>query len=216
MLVPADVWTVAKAPEGNAVLVRPAGSDAVVPIFVDQSIAHSILIGMGEFRVARPLTHDLFLQTLDQLRASINRIEITEITDNVFYARLVVLQEDEEEVVIDARPSDCIALAVRVKCPIFIDEEVINAAGMPVSSVTPADPDEESDIGRDSEAADLRDAEELLDPGEGRRPAARGRRREVSLLSQLQQDLEVAVQEENYEEAAKIRDRIQDLEGAGS
>ena len=89
MLVPADVWTVAKAPEGNAVLVRPAGSDAVVPIFVDQSIAHSILIGMGEFRVARPLTHDLFLQTLDQLRASINRIEITEITDPVVIALAV-------------------------------------------------------------------------------------------------------------------------------
>lgn len=214
MLVPADVWTVAKAPEGNAVLVRPAGSDAVVPIFVDQSIAHSILIGMGEFRVSRPLTHDLFLQTLDQLRASLNRIEITDINDNVFYARLVVLQENDEEVVIDARPSDCIALAVRVKCPIFIDEEVINAAGMPVSSVTPADSDDDDE--RDREATDLRDAEELLGPDEGRRASSRGRRREVSLLSQLQQDLEVAVQEENYEKAAKIRDRIQDLEGAGS
>jgi bifunctional DNase/RNase len=202
VLVPADVWTVAKAPEGNAVLVRPAGSDAVVPIFVDQSIAHSILIGMGEFSVPRPLTHDLFLQTLEQLQANVNRIEITEINDNVFYARLILLQHNDEEVVIDARPSDCIALAVRVKCPIFIDEDVVSAAGMPVSSVTPSDAIEEIEV-----------ADETTVAGRERGQAGGVGRREVSLLSQLKDDLDVAVQDENYEEAAKLRDQIQKLEG---
>ena len=190
MLVPADVWTVAKAPDGNAVLIRPAGSDSVVPIFVDQSIAHSIVIGMGDVNVPRPLTHDLFLSTLDKLDTHINRIEITEINDNIFYARLILLQDDNEEVVIDARPSDCIALAVRVKCPIFIDEDVVNRAGMPVSSVAGSD-EAESDSEREESEDEPKDD---------------------SLVGQLKRELDEAVEEENYEEAAKLRDRIQELE----
>lgn len=188
MLVPADIWTVVKAQDGNAVLIRPTGTDSVVPIFVDPSIAHSIVMGLGDVHAARPLTHDLFIAVLGRLDAEVNRIEITAINDSIFYARLIVLQDDEE-MVIDARPSDCVALAVRVKCPIFIDEEVISHAGMPVSSVAGVD-----DGGRSPQR---------------RRPAAS---EENSLLANLQRELDAAVQDEDYEQAAKIRDRINDLQ----
>ena len=188
MLVPADIWTVVKAQDGNAVLIRPTGTDSVVPIFVDPSIAHSIVMGLGDVHAARPLTHDLFISVLGRLDAEVNRIEITAINDSIFYARLIVLQDDEE-MVIDARPSDCVALAVRVKCPIFIDEDVISHAGMPVSSVAGVDDGERSPQRR-------REA-----PSE-----------DNSLLANLQRELDAAVQDEDYEQAAKIRDRINDLQ----
>lgn len=188
MLVPADIWTVVKAQDGNAVLIRPTGTDSVVPIFVDPSIAHSIVMGLGEVNAARPLTHDLFLSVLQRLDAEVNRIEITAINDAIFYARLILLQDDEE-MVVDARPSDCIALAVRVKCPIFIDEDVINHAGMPVSSVAGVDDD-----GRPAQS---REESSGMD---------------TSQLAELRRELDAAVQDEDYEQAAKLRDRINELE----
>ena len=189
MLVPADIWTVVKAQDGNAVLIRPTGSDSVVPIFVDPSIAHSIVMGLGDVNAARPLTHDLFVSVLGRLDAEVNRIEITAINDSIFYARLILLQEDEE-MVIDARPSDCVALAVRVKCPIFIDEEVVSHAGMPASSVSGVDDGDRS----------------------RQRKRQGGRSEENSLLADLQKELDAAVQDEDYEQAAKIRDRINELQ----
>ena len=189
MLVPADIWTVVKAQDGNAVLIRPTGTDSVVPIFVDPSIAHSIVMGLGDVNAARPLTHDLFLSVLQRLDAEVNRIEITAINDAIFYARLILLQDDEE-MVVDARPSDCIALAVRVKCPIFIDEDVINHAGMPVSSVAGVDDD-----GR---------------PAQSREESTSGM--DTSQLAELRRELDAAVQDEDYEQAAKLRDRINELE----
>ena len=189
MLVPANIWTVVKARDGNAVLIRPTGSDSVVPIFVEPTVAQSIVVGLGDVHVARPLTHDLFLAVLHRLDVHVNRIEITAINDNIFYARLILIQDESEELIADARPSDCIALAVRVKCPIFIDEDVVNRVGMPVSSVSGVE--------------------------EGRRdedPQEEASGRENSLLGQLRRALDEAVQDEDYEEAAKLRDRINELE----
>ena len=74
MLIPAEIWTVAKAPDGNAVLIRPTGSKSVVPIFVDPSVAHSIVIGIGDVNIPRPLTHDIFVSTLKQLDTEVSRI----------------------------------------------------------------------------------------------------------------------------------------------
>ena len=146
-------------------------------------------MGLGDVNAARPLTHDLFLSVLQRLDAEVNRIEITAINDAIFYARLILLQDDEE-MVVDARPSDCIALAVRVKCPIFIDEDVINHAGMPVSSVAGVDDD-----GR---------------PAQSREESSSGM--DTSQLAELRRELDAAVQDEDYEQAAKLRDRINELE----
>ena len=61
MLVEAEIWTIARTDQGNAVLVRPIGSESAVPIFIGQLEAQSILIGLGNVPMPRPLTHDLFL-----------------------------------------------------------------------------------------------------------------------------------------------------------
>lgn len=181
MLVPAEVWTVAKAEHGSAVLIRPIGSDIAVPIFIGQAEAQAILIGLGSIPIPRPLTHDLIISTIKKLKADISRIEITELKNDTFFARLI-LKYKEDDISIDSRPSDCIALAVRVKCPIFIDEFVVDKAGISVDVVNEA-------------------AEHNLLKSE----------REAK-LSELKQALQQAVDEENYEEAAKIRDRIKQLE----
>src|SRR5512136_399886 len=134
MLVPAEVWTVAKAEQGNAVLVRPLGLDVAVPIFIAPLEAQSILIGLGNVKMPRPLTHDLFIAALENLEASVNRVEVTALKEGTYYAKLI-LESSGSEVAIDARPSDCLALAVRVKCPIYIDEAVVDEAGISVKMV---------------------------------------------------------------------------------
>ena len=116
MLVEAEIWTVARTEQGNAVLVRPLGTEVAVPIFIGQLEAQSILIGMGNVPMPRPLTHDLFLSILDKMEVKIVRIEITELKEGTFYAQLI-LKEKGKDIVIDSRPSDSIALAVRENAP---------------------------------------------------------------------------------------------------
>jgi bifunctional DNase/RNase len=133
MLVPAEVWTVAKSEQGSAVLIKPIGSEVAVPIFIGPLEAHAILIGLANHKMPRPLTHDLLIATLEQLGAKVSRIEITALKEGTFYGRLV-LSRAGEDIVMDSRPSDCVALAVRAKCPIFIDEGVVDEAGITISA----------------------------------------------------------------------------------
>jgi len=133
-LVEAEVWTVARTEQGNAILVRPLGSDRAVPIFVGQLETQSILLGFGGVIMPRPLTHDLVLSMLKNLGVQILRIEINELRDGTFYSR-VILERTGEKLEIDARPSDAIALAVRIKCPIYIAESIVEEAGISIELV---------------------------------------------------------------------------------
>ena len=180
MLVEAEIWTIARTDQGNAVLVRPVGADVAVPIFIGQLEAQSILIGMGNVPMPRPLTHDLFISILKEIGMSLVRIEITSLKEGTFYAQLVINTEGKE-LIIDSRPSDSIALAVRQKCKIYIADAVVDEAGVAVSTIT-----EESQIPGGTVI--------------------------VSKLTQLQSELDKAVEEEDYEEAARIRDQMKDLE----
>ena len=134
ILVEAEVWTVARTDKGNAVLVKPIGSEVAVPIFIGQLEAQSILIGLGNVPMPRPLTHDLFLSIADKMNVTLDRVEITELKDGTFYARLV-LKHDGKKIVIDSRPSDSLGLAVRVKCPIFIAESIVDEAGISINLI---------------------------------------------------------------------------------
>lgn len=136
--VEADIWTIAQTDQGNVVLVRPKGSDLAVPIIIGQLETQSILIGMGGVDVPRPLTHDLAVSLLKALSATLLRIEINDLQEGTFYARLI-LRQDGDEIVVDARPSDAIGIAVRSGCPVFIAEAVVDEAGISVNLVTEAD-----------------------------------------------------------------------------
>ena len=142
--VEADIWTIAQTDQGNVVLVRPKGSDLAVPIIIGQLETQSILIGMGGVEVPRPLTHDLAVSLLKALSASLLRIEINDLQEGTFYARLV-LRQGLDEIVVDARPSDAIGIAVRSGCPVFISESVVDEAGISVNLVTEAEKGAEED-----------------------------------------------------------------------
>jgi hypothetical protein len=114
-----------KASNPVVILVDLAGKKAL-PIWIGVFEAEAISRGLEDVVTLRPMTHDLMKQILDTFRVSVIRVIIHDIKDNTFYANLY-LNVDGKELVVDSRPSDAIALAVRVKAPIFVTESVIEA-----------------------------------------------------------------------------------------
>jgi len=112
-----------KASNPVVVLVEPKSQKAL-PIWIGVFEAEAISRGLEDVVTLRPMTHDLMKQILDTLQASITRVVINDLKENTFYARLYVSM-DGEELIIDSRPSDAIALAVRVKAPIYVAESVL-------------------------------------------------------------------------------------------
>ncbi|HHO57506.1 MAG TPA: bifunctional nuclease family protein [Thermoplasmatales archaeon] len=106
--------------------------DMALPIYISHVQAESIMNGLHGIRFQRPFTHDLFSDVINSLGASINRIVIDDLVDGVFMAKMYIEQYrggEVEEIVIDARPSDCIALAVREGCDILVSRHVLQEAG---------------------------------------------------------------------------------------
>ncbi len=127
------------------IILRELDSDRFLPIWIGPFEADAITLSLQELEVARPLTHDLLRNVLQTLDASVVRVNITELKDDVFYAR-IILSVDGRELEIDSRPSDALALAVRVNVPIFVAEEVMEEA----SSVPEEDVEAEEEM-EDSE-----------------------------------------------------------------
>jgi len=112
-----------KASNPVVVLVDLSGQKAL-PIWIGVFEAEAISRGLEDAVTLRPMTHDLMKQILDTFQATLTRVVINDIKENTFYANLY-LNIDGKEIVVDSRPSDAIALAVRVKAPIFIAESVV-------------------------------------------------------------------------------------------
>lgn len=186
-MVPAEIWTIARTEQGNAVLIRPIGAEVAVPIFIGQLETQSILIGFGGVPMPRPLTHDLLLNLMHSFGAALLRVELNELRDGIFYARLI-LGVKGTEVVVDARPSDSIALAVREKCPVFIAESVVDAAGISIDMIV------------ETAAANEADKAATTEQSATDRRAA------------LSAELDKAVANEEYERAAAIRDLLKALD----
>jgi bifunctional DNase/RNase len=185
----AEIWTVVRTGQGDAVLLRPLGSDTSVPVFVGRSEVHSILIGGGEVTVRRPLTHDLFLDLVGQIGMALIRVEVHELKNNTFHARVVLAGREfsgKKPLVLDARPSDAFALTVRRGCPLYIARKIVEQAGVP-ADVLVKNPFRD----RSAETA-IREAF----------PGTAGKRRG------LEARLEEAVAAEEYERAAEIRDML--------
>jgi len=121
-------------PDGDAAtpVVLLDVDEEIIPIFVDPGQAETIERGRNGTPSERPLTHDLFARVIDDLDATVDRIRIDDIADDTFYAKLdftVDRDGETEKFVRDVRPSDGIALAVRVDCPLLVADEVLEAAG---------------------------------------------------------------------------------------
>lgn len=116
------------------VLLQEAGGPRMVPIWIGAHEASSIAMALEEELPPRPLTHDLFLNTLVALDQELMAVHITELSDNTFYAELVIGDH-----IISARPSDAIALAVRCHAPIFCADQVLDLAGVELADDEPED-----------------------------------------------------------------------------
>lgn len=109
------------------IILRELDSDRFLPIWIGPFEADAITLSLQELEVARPLTHDLLRNVLQTLDANVLRVNITELKDDVFYAR-IILSVNGRELEIDSRPSDALALAVRVNVPIYVSEGVMEEA----------------------------------------------------------------------------------------
>jgi uncharacterized protein len=109
------------------VILKDVASDRYLPIWIGPCEADAITVELQEVEVSRPLTHDLLKSTISQLGSEVVHIIINELRNDVFYAR-IVLEFNGRRIEIDSRPSDAIALAVRVHVPIFVEDSVMERA----------------------------------------------------------------------------------------
>lgn len=124
----AVVKGVMPTPNGCAVFL---GTDyKTFVITVDQYIGNAITMAINDTKRERPLTHDLIMHIFSGLNVEVERVVINDVNESIFYARLLLRMENElgkKIVEIDARPSDCIALAIQAKRPIFVTKKVLDA-----------------------------------------------------------------------------------------
>jgi len=109
------------------VVLRDSDGQRVLPIWVGVFEANAIALQIENVATPRPMTHDLLRNVIADLRGTVERVAVTDLRDNTFYA-VIYLRVGEELVAVDARPSDAIALALRTKAPIFVDERVLETA----------------------------------------------------------------------------------------
>jgi bifunctional DNase/RNase len=106
------------------VLLKTVEGNKFLPIWIGHPEAAAILIRLQGTQLPRPMTHDLLMSVIDQCNAELSKITVTELKDSTFYARLTLLR-DGEEIDVDSRPSDALALAVRTEAPIFASTELL-------------------------------------------------------------------------------------------
>jgi bifunctional DNase/RNase len=113
----------------RVVILREKGSDRYLPIWIGSAEADAIAVKLQDVSVARPLTHDLLRNLIEQLGGRVIHVLVNDLANDTFFAR-IVLDVNGETVEIDSRPSDAIALAVRSEVPIFAEETVLDRAGV--------------------------------------------------------------------------------------
>ena len=106
------------------VILKAIDGDETLPIWIGLLEATAIASEMEGIKFSRPMTHDLLKNMMDKVDVKVARIEVSDLKDNTYYA-VIHLKQGEKEMTLDARPSDALAISLRVKAPIFVAEEVI-------------------------------------------------------------------------------------------
>lgn len=115
------------------IILKDVNSETMLPIWVGAYEANAIALEIEKIAPPRPMTHDLLRNLIVELGLTVDRVVVTSLRDNTFYAVIEMSGEDGEAMRLDSRPSDAIALALRADCPIFVDLEVIQASRNSVS-----------------------------------------------------------------------------------
>jgi uncharacterized protein len=190
-----DILGLSTSPHTNgayALILYELEGKRKLPIIIGGFEAQAIALKLENIKPPRPFTHDLFKNIADAFHLHVNEIIIDELHNETFYAK-VVCEVNGEVHEIDARPSDAIAIAVRFNAPLFVTEEIMNEAGIK---------EEQKEEGEDEET--IAESEDM--PVVSLSPDAR--------LDELQSALNDAISNENYEEAARLRDEISRLKSS--
>ena len=110
------------------IILKDVQSDTMLPIWVGAYEANAIALEIEKIAPPRPMTHDLLRNLIVELGVQVDRVVVTSLRDNTFFAVIEMRNSDGDRMVLDSRPSDAIALALRADCPIYVDMEVIKAS----------------------------------------------------------------------------------------
>ena len=181
-----------------ALILNEVDGDRKLPIVIGAFEAQSIAIALEkEIKPPRPLTHDLFKSFADRFDIVVKQVIIHKLVDGVFYSS-IICERDKIEEIIDARTSDAIALALRFNAPIFTYKNILDKAGIYLS-INPAENTENQENDDILSTPETFGEEDVVVPADSYSGYS---------LKELYQKLDEAVQNEDYEKAAKIRDEI--------
>ena len=170
-------------PNSFVVILKEESGTRRLPVVIGGFEAQAIAIAIENIQPNRPLTHDLFKNTLVSIGVDLKEIVISDLKNNIFYATLIMEQADGTVVELDSRTSDAIALAIRFGCPIFAYEQILDKAGIELDEQTSNLEKEKKAVGSD-------------------RPLSK------YALNDLTKMLDEALIGEDYERAAQIRDEL--------
>ena len=167
---------------GFMIFLKNPDHEYVLPICIGAAEAHSIAAAYNNHKFPRPLSHDLFKNLLSTMDCRVTRVHVTELVDGTFFARIFMVR-DGVEIDVDSRPSDAIALALRFDAPILVHCDVYRTAAVNIN---------QAKAGQD---VAIQVEEQSTDP-----------------VDSLKSRLEKAVEEEQYEVAAKLRDELERMQ----
>ncbi len=179
----AQIWTISKAEPGNTVYIRAGNSDRVLPVYVSESDAHAVMLELSHILIPRPMVYDLLLNTIKALGGQLTRVEIYGIKNGAYLTRIVITQNGQEHQ-LESRPPDILCLAARMDCPVMIAETVFKESALPLSEV----------------------------PRTEEKPQTAPPAEKLSIARFLNKELENAVAAEDYERAARLRDRLREYQ----
>lgn len=188
-LTVANVHSAALPSEAFSLILKEKNGERYVPVIIGMSEARAILVEMHKSPINRPLTHELFVQLAGNFQLDLVQVDIVKYEKGVFFADMQLLGKDNTILHLDARPSDAIAIALRCNAPFFMNQDIFEA-----NCVLDCE-DEEEDI------LDVEDEGEEM--GIQSKTLAQMTSEELNLL------LQQAVQEEDYELAARIKEELE-------
>jgi len=167
-------------------ILREIGGDRKLPIVIGPCNAGSIAIYLeSNSNPERPLTHDIIKSITNNFNITISRVVIHTLTEGVFHASFFCFMDGDEEIEIDARTSDAIAIAIRMGCPIFTYNDILQEAGIILTDNLPNYKDEDTE--------ELEETKDILS---------------TLSLGELKKQMKEAINDENYEKASELRDEI--------
>lgn len=193
-LIVADIHAATQPSEAFSLILKEKEGDRYVPIIIGMSEARAILVELNRSHTQRPLTHELFVALCGQFGSRLAEVNIVHYEDGVYFANLHIQRPDNSVIVIDARPSDAIALALRSEAPFYMLEEVFNANCLM---------DQATDVLEEFNPADV-----LSDTREIRPDAYIEQKIKEMTTTELESLLEGAIESEDYELASKIQEEI--------